>query len=112
MQINSQSSYQSITSLDSKQQSSRLPVVYTSEEAEFVVEQSADTTQIVTPSAPVDEEQESRFVREFVSVDRNLGRHDDTSSRLPKAVQTYQAVSTLNIAHINGNIGIILDETV
>ena len=98
--------------LDNRNQS-RLPVSYEAVQntPTRVSEQRADKTTVVLSASQSDDGQQARFIRNFISSDRQFDADNQTALELPRAVQQYLFIEQLPNQNQNQQ-GQFLDELV
>ncbi len=91
----------------------RLPVVFdaSSELKPVVSQQRADNTTIVVPATRNQDGQQARFVRDFISSERNLNDDNNVPPFLPRSVQQYLYINEIPTQNSSGQ-GQLLDEMV
>ncbi len=114
MQINSNrlADYYPVVQTDGRN-NARLPVVFdtTAELKPVVSKEGADNTTVVLPAPPNQDGQQARFIRDFITSDRQLSDNSNQRPLLPAAVQQYVFID--DIANQQSSVqGQFLDEMV
>jgi len=90
MQINSNrlTDYSPLVQTDGRN-NSRLPVAFDAELKPVFSKDRADNATVVLPATPNQDRQQARFVRDFITTERQLNDSDSKRPLLPATVQQY-----------------------